>query len=193
MPTTPTTASIVAGIQVQEAVKYLHGLDVIAGQGFVFDGTHHQSYLVRYTRKEDCPSHDADESVEPLPGGVADTRVGDLLERVRSDLGPEAVIEAGRDLLGSLRCEACNEEEPVFASLGRVTEAQGRCPRCGQPRTPSMFHTIDGRRPDLLDMTLAAIGIPPWDVLGGRAGWERRSYEFIGDRASVLGPLVSST
>ena len=193
VPTTPTTASIVAGIQVQEAVKYLHGLDVIAGQGFVFDGTHHQSYLVRYTRKDDCPAHDADESVEPLPGGAANTRVGDLLERVRSDLGPEAVIEAGRDLLGSLRCEACNREEPVFASLGRVTEAQGRCPRCGQPRTPSMFHTIDGRRPDLLDMTLAAIGIPPWDVLGGRAGWERRSYEFIGDRASVLGPLVSST
>ena len=91
MPTTPTTASIVAGIQVQEAVKYLHGLDVIAGQGFVFDGTHHQSYLVRYTRKEDCPAHDADEPVEVLPGGAADTRVGDLLERVRSDLGPEAV------------------------------------------------------------------------------------------------------
>ena len=41
-----------------------------------------------------------------------------------------------------------------------------------------MFHTIDGRRPDLLDMTLAAIGIPPWDVLGGRAGWERRFYEL---------------
>ncbi len=193
VPTTPTTASIVAGIQVQEAVKYLHGLDVIAGQGFVFDGTHHQSYLVSYTRKEDCPAHEADESVELLPGGAADTKVGDLLERVRSDLGPAAVLEAGRDLLGSLRCESCNEEEPVFASLGRVTEAQGRCPRCGQPRTPSMFHTIDGRRPELLDMTLAAIGIPPWDVLVGRAGWERRSYELDGDRASVLGPLVGST
>ena len=172
VPTTPTTASIVAGIQVQEAVKYLHGLDVIAGQGFVFDGTHHQSYLVSYTRKEDCPAHEADESVELLPGGAADTKVGDLLERARSDLGPAAVLEAGRDLLGSLRCESCNEEEPVFASLGRITEAQGQCPRCGQPRTPSMFHTIDDRRPELLDMTLAGIGIPPWDVLVGRAGWE---------------------
>ena len=50
VPTTPTTASIIAGIQVQEAVKYLHGLDTISGQGFVFDGTYHQSYLVTYTR-----------------------------------------------------------------------------------------------------------------------------------------------
>jgi adenylyltransferase/sulfurtransferase len=189
VPTTPTTAAIVAGIQVQEAVKYLHGLDTIAGQGFVFDGTHHQSYLVRYTRKDDCPAHEADEDVESLPGGAADTRVGDLLERVRSDLGPEAVLETGRDLLGSLRCERCREEEPVLASLGRVTEAQGRCPRCGQPRTPSMFHTIDGRRPEILDSTIAAIGVPPWDVLNGRAGWERRCYELSGDRSAILGIL----
>ena len=55
VPTTPTTASIIAGIQVQEAIKYLHGLEGIAGQGFVFDGTSHQSYLVSYTRKPDCP------------------------------------------------------------------------------------------------------------------------------------------
>ncbi len=34
VPTTPTTASVIAGIQVQEAIKYLHGLDGIAGQGY---------------------------------------------------------------------------------------------------------------------------------------------------------------
>ena len=104
--------------------------------------------------------------------------MGDLLERARSDLGPEAVIESGRDLLASLHCSACSEDEPVFASLGKVTEAQGRCPRCGQPRTPAMFHTIDGRDPGLLDLTLGEIGIPPWDVLGGRAGMHQRFYEF---------------
>ena len=189
VPTTPTTAAIVAGVQVQEAVKYLHGLDVIAGAGFLFDGTHHQSYLVHYTRKEDCPAHDADDPVEVLPWGVGTTRVGDLLERVRSDLGPVAVIETGRDLLESLHCAACDEDEPVFASLGRVTEAQGRCPRCSRPRTPALFHTIDGRRASLLDRTLAAIGIPPWDVLGGRAGLVQRYYEFRADSPDVLGPL----
>ncbi len=191
VPTTPTTASIIAGIQVQEAIKYLHGLDVIAGRGFIFDGTQHQSYLVNYTRKPECPSHDADEPVDVLSWQVGSTKIGDLLERVRSDLGPEAVIETGRDLLASLHCPNCGEEEPVFASLGKVTEAQGRCPRCGQPRTPAMFHTIDGTRKDLLDLTLGEIGIPPWDVLGGRRGFEQRFYEFAGDRALVLGPLAT--
>jgi len=190
VPTTPTTAAIIAGIQVQEAIKYLHGLDGIAGRGFIFDGTFHQSYLVRYTRKPDCPAHEADLPVEVLSWRVGTTRAGDLLERVRSDLGPEAAIETGRDLLASLHCTACREDEPVFASLGQVTEAQGRCPRCGVPRTPAFFHTIDGRNAALRDLTLSEIGIPPWDVLGGRAGLDQRFYEFRGDRPQVLGPLT---
>ncbi len=54
-----------------------------------------------------------------------------------------------------------------------------------------MFHTIDGRRADLCDKTLAEIGIPPWDVLGGRAGLLQRFYELGGDRSLVLGSLSS--
>jgi molybdopterin/thiamine biosynthesis adenylyltransferase len=189
VPTTPTTASIVAGIQVQEAIKYLHGLESIAGRGFIFEGTRHQSYMVDYARKDDCPAHDADLPVETLSWCVSLTQVGALLERVRADLGAEAVIETGRDLLASLNCPGCCQEEAILASLGKVTAQQGRCPRCGQPRTPSIYHTIDAGRPALLDLTLAELGIPPWDVLGGRAGLDRRFYEFGGDRPLVLGAL----
>lgn len=190
VPTTPTTAAVIAGIQTQEAVKLLHGLESIAGQGFVFDGTHHQSYLVRYTRNDDCPAHDAYEPIEELPWRIGETRAGDLLERVRSDLGRDAVIETNQDLLASLYCSRCGEEEPIFASLGKVTEAQGRCSRCREPRTPRMFHTIDGQDQALADRTLGSIGIPPWDILGGRAGLEQRFYEFHGDRDTVLGCLA---
>jgi molybdopterin/thiamine biosynthesis adenylyltransferase len=123
VPTTPTTASIIAGIQVQEAIKYLHGLETIAGRGFIFDGTYHQSYLVNYTRKADCPAHEADMPVETLPWQAGSTRTGDLLERVRSELEGNAVIETGRDLLASLRSADCGEDEPVFASLGNLSVA----------------------------------------------------------------------
>jgi adenylyltransferase/sulfurtransferase len=189
VPTTPTTASVIAGIQCQEAVKLIHNLDVMAGQGFVFDGTWHQSYLVVYTRKDDCPSHDPDSPLDRLPARASRTRVGALLERVRSDLGPQAVLETSTDLLASLECPACREEEPVFLSLGKVTERQGRCPRCGANRVPKTFHTIEGREP-FLDRTLAQIGVPPWDVLAGRAGMEQRFYELSDDRDEVLGPLA---
>lgn len=189
VPTTPTTASIIAGIQCQEAVKLLHGLDVIAGQGFVFEGLHHQSYLVTYTRKEDCPSHEAFKPVVELPWRVADTPAGKLLEKARADLGPGAILESNQDLLAGLDCPKCGANEPVFASLGKVTERQGLCPKCGAMRTPNIYHTIDGKDPSVLDRSLGELGVPPWDVLGARAGSRQCYYEFAGDREAVLGPL----
>src|SRR5918997_5866162 len=65
-PTTPTVSSIVAGVQTQEAVKLLHGLEVIAGRGWVFNGLSAEVYHVEFQRKESCYSHDALESVIPL-------------------------------------------------------------------------------------------------------------------------------
>jgi adenylyltransferase/sulfurtransferase len=191
VPTTPTTASVIAGIQCQEAVKGLHGLDTLRGQGFVFDGTRHQSYVVQYARKDDCPAHEAYAPIVELPWRGADTRAGTLLDRVRADLGAGAVLETNQDLLAALACARCGEEEPLFASLGKVTEAQGRCPRCHEHRTPRIYHTVDGTDLALLDRTLGELGIPPWDILGGRLGLQQRFYELTGDRAGVLGCLAS--
>lgn len=189
VPTTPTSASVIAGIQTQEAVKLLHGLPVIRGQGFVFEGNHHQSYLVSYTRKEDCPAHEAYAPLESVPWRMGQTRASELLERVRSDLGKDAVIETNQDLLESLHCPRCDETEPLWTSLGKVTEGQGRCPRCREHRTPNVYHTIDGQNPALLERTLAELGLPAWDVLAGRSGLNQQFYEFTGDQAEVLGCL----
>lgn len=190
VPTTPTTSSVVAGVQAQEAVKLLHGMQTLSGGGFIFDGTYHQSYVVNYTRLEDCPAHEEFGPVEELPLSVSDTKAGDFLERIRSDLGESAVIEVNSDLLESLTCLKCGEQESLLGSLGSVTESQGRCPTCGEHRTPNMYHTI-GDRPELLDRTLSELGVPPWDVLTGRAGLDQRFYEFTGDRDAVLGTLSS--
>ena len=189
VPTTPTTASVIAGIQIQEAVKLLHGLPTLSGQGFVFDGTHHQSYTVTYSRLPDCPSHEADDPVVVLPWRTTETKVAGLLDRVRIDLGPGAVIEVNNDLLSGLECSRCQIVEPLLASLGKVTESQGRCPQCGDHRTPQVYHTIDGTEP-FLDRTLSDIGVPPWDIVAGRRGVNQRFYEFAGDAPDVLGTLT---
>ena len=189
VPTTPTTASIIAGIQCQEAVKLLHGLEVLAGRGFVFEGTAHQSYVVSYSRKPDCLSHDPYDPVEPLANRIGETRVGDFLERVKSDLGASAVIEFNTDLLATLSCPACHDVEDMFTSLARVKVGAGKCPRCGADRVPQMFHTVDGSE-SFLDRTLANIGVPAWDILTARCGMRQKFYEFCGDAPHVLGNLA---
>ena len=120
---------------------------------------------------------------------MSETQAGKLLERARADLGPDAVLETGQDLLASLHCPGCGADEPLFASLGKVTEARGRCPACGQMRVPNIYHTIDGHDRSVADRTLGELGVPPWDVVGARVGLRQRFYEFAGDRSDVLGPL----
>lgn len=190
-PTTPTTSSVIAGVQVQEAVKMLHVLDTLSGQGFVFDGTYHQSYVVTYTRLDDCPSHDALEDIVELPSSVDATRVGDLLDRVRSDLGPSTIVELNQDLLSGLECGACGESRSLLASLAQVKEADASCSRCGELMTPIIYHTLRDA-PLLLDKTLAELGVPRWEIVAARAGDRRRAYEFAGDRQRVLGTLYES-
>ena len=60
-PTTATSASIIAAMQVQEAIKLLHRdriPDDFGGHGFAFNGLTHDSYVVSYRFREDCLSHD---------------------------------------------------------------------------------------------------------------------------------------
>lgn len=189
VPTTPTTASIIAGFQMQEAVKLLHGLETIAGRGFVFNGLAGESYLVTYTRKPECFAHERFADLEPLGGGVAEVTLGALLERARGALGPDTVLQLARDLVTGLTCAACGETEACFRSLGKVTEAEGRCPKCGQMRAPETTATL-GLEPGHEDMSMAAWGVPPYDVVTARNGERTISYLFDGDASEVLGELA---
>ena len=181
VPTTPTTASIIAGIQVQEAVKYLHGLETIAGQGFVFDGTHHQSYLVSYTRKDDCPAHDADRAGRDRSPGSA----GDDPRRRPAGARPLRPGPRGRDRDRPRPAGLAPLREPATRT-SRSSPRWARSPRpraaargAASPGRPSMFHTIDGRRPGLLrpDAGARSASLPgtSWAAV---PGMEQRFYEF---------------
>ncbi len=188
VPTTPTTAAVIAGIQVQEAVKYLHGKATLAGKGFVFNGLDHDSYAVEYVRKEECYSHESYEPVTVLNEGVNDLTLGELLSRAREMLGTDATIEFNNDILRNLRCLKCGTEEELFMSLGKVTQRQAHCPKCGQMRDIQTLHSIAGDEP-FLDRTVGQVGIPAFDIVAGRSGSNQVFFEFSGDAPKVLGPL----
>jgi adenylyltransferase/sulfurtransferase len=189
VPTTPTTASVIAGIQVQEAIKYLHrdrNLPILAGKGFVFNGMTHDSYIVEYQRREDCPAHDTFEGVLELDQGVAGLTGREALEIARREVGPEACVEFDREICTGLTCARCNETEPLFTSLGKVSEALGRCPKCGEMRDPQLTHALYGDEL-YLDKTLAELGLPPYDIITGREGLTMKHWVLAKDRDAALG------
>jgi adenylyltransferase/sulfurtransferase len=192
-PTTPTVSSIIAGVQTQEAVKLLHGLDVIGGKGWVFNGLSSDAYQIEYQRKDSCYSHDPLDEVVELPAKSESLTVGELLDEARRRLGPGAELELGRDMLEKLVCPKCGGVEQMFASLGRVPADKAWCPTCPDVRREVVtFFKIRGDEP-FLGRTLAQIGVPAFDVViargSGQTAGRSIGLELSWDAANVLGPL----
>ncbi|NLF64525.1 MAG: ThiF family adenylyltransferase, partial [Chloroflexi bacterium] len=57
VPTTPTSASIVAAFQTQEALKLIHGLEVDPGKALLINGLTNDIYNTEYPVKDFCMSH----------------------------------------------------------------------------------------------------------------------------------------
>src|SRR5437588_7323923 len=110
IPTTPTISSIIAGVQVQEAVKLIHGLPTLASKGYVFEGMNHSSYVVEYTENADCMSHYTVPEIVHLAESSEELTLGTLLARARHELGSHAVIEFSRDVVQKFVCPACGAE-----------------------------------------------------------------------------------
>lgn len=191
VPTTPTSASVIAGIQCQEAVKLLHGFEVLESKGYIFNGVTHDSYIVNYQRKEDCYSHETYSPIRKLHKSVAGITLVELLQEVKKELGDEAVIEFNNEILYTLECNQCGKSETILQSLDKITEQEGKCPSCGELRHANTLHTINGGE-TFLDKTFAEIGIPPFDVVVGRENMNQIFLEFDQDALTVLGPLYQN-
>ena len=192
VPTTPTTAGIIAGIQAQEAIKWLHrdrGMPLLAGKGFVFNGFSNDSYIVEYQRRADCPAHYTLPLVQELARSATEMSVGEALELVREEVSPQAVLEFEREICTGLYCLHCDEQQEVFRSLGKITEKEGRCPHCGELRDLQLAHAIYGDE-TYLDKTLADIGLPLYDIITGRDGMNMKHFLLAADRQQVLGCLA---
>jgi molybdopterin/thiamine biosynthesis adenylyltransferase len=189
VPTTPTMASIIAGIQVQEALKILHGRDELPpmwGGGYVFNSHTYDCYVVEYQYRHGCPAHESLGGVEEVAISGTDTTFGNLLDMARDRLGPDGVVDLVREIVTALVCNPCGTRTPVLTTLGKMRERDARCGRCGEVRVPEMTHCIDGSE-DFLDRTLAEGGIPPLDIVTLRSGDRTIHVELSGDRERALG------
>ena len=192
VPTTPTISSIIAGIEVQEAVKMIHDLPTLAGRAFVFEGVNHTSYVVEYTENPECLSHYTHENVVLLAERSAELTLEQLLQRARQDLGSrEVTIEFSREVIHKLVCPRCGTAEELFVPLGTVTTTQGGCPQDGQMRSVLTIHGCSGAE-SFIHRSLEQLGLPLFDVFTARSADRECAYLVSGDKEEVLGPDVSS-
>jgi molybdopterin/thiamine biosynthesis adenylyltransferase len=191
VPTTPTISSIIAGMQVQEAVKLIHGLPTLASKGYVFEGMNHSSYVVEYTQNPDCMSHYTLRQIVHLQESSDDLTLAGLRERAQADLGSsDVVIEFSRDVVQKFVCPACKEEEELYRPMGSVPFEQAKCKNDGQVRAAILLHSYSGE-PELSGKPLSKLGLPLFDVFSARSAEREIAYIPYGDAERVLGPLAA--
>jgi adenylyltransferase/sulfurtransferase len=193
--TTPTTSAVIAGIQVQEALKLLHGLPSLSGKGYVFEGLHHTSYLTEYTPDPDCLSHYVFDRLLRLPRRSDETTLGDLMAIAVNELSTEDVtLEFSRDVIWKLVHPITRTEEERFAPLGSIAFEEGHDPEDGVLRDVVTCHgftrTELNESPQWSNRLLSDLGLPPYDVFVARSASAEVAMLMAGDAASVLGSLA---
>ncbi|MDP3184337.1 MAG: ThiF family adenylyltransferase [Anaerolineales bacterium] len=185
VPTTPTIASIIGGMQSQEALKLIHGLPVEPGKVVHFNGMVNQMHTTAYVPRDDCESHWTYGEITELPARAERTTLEDLLRIARADLGPDALIELDQELITSLECPNCHTKEDILRPLSEVSFEAGHCPTCGLLRKTTLTHVITGEE-NFLHRTLVSVGVPPLHILRAQNGTEYRFYELTGDLPKAL-------
>lgn len=190
VPTTPITASIIAALQTQEALKIIHGLTSLSGSGMVFNGMINDAYVFRCNRSEECNSHTPFQEVISLDASVHSLTPRELLQQAESRLGAGVVIELPHELLVSFDCIICGRSDRVLRPLASIPERQALCPHCHKLRRPNAIQSIFGTE-DFLDCCFAELGLAPFDVIPARLDTRVIGFECSADAEEVLGRLAA--
>ena len=163
VPTAPTIASMMAALEVQEALKLIHGMPVAAGSALVFNGVTNQFYSTKLPHRPDCLSHET--YPEPIEVALSHrSKIVDLFAEAARTLDGPLTLALDRDLVTTIDCPRCDRQAEVYRPRTKVGMSEAICPNCHQPGRPIIVNAIEADSA-LADLSLAKVGIPPYDIV----------------------------
>jgi molybdopterin/thiamine biosynthesis adenylyltransferase len=166
-PTNATTSSIVAGIEVQEAIKFLSGheeLLALTGKVWRLEGETMLTSLMHYTENLDCLAHDRIEEMATMPQPV--TSLEDLITWAQTTGEPVVALDLPDDLLVIPACVTCGGD-PVVGVRSCLPLGSGRCPSCGTD-LPAHARTSFEPGHDWLSVRIDTMHWPESEIVGIR-------------------------
>lgn len=180
--TTPTSASIIAAIQVQEFLKMIHEQDYLKGIEIEYDGQYHRYRITNLKKRSNCFSHEEGQfgNVRQIPNARAsDMTTGQLLQIVQADLGKDAYILLDREVITALICPNGHKVDMTVRPRHQTSTDATRCPQCSCERSPQFTHKITDAFES--NVPLSHLGIPEGHILCGCYGSKVCYYELSGD------------
>ena len=181
-PTTPTIASIIGGIEVQEAIKYLHNredLMVLNGKGFVYNGNTNDSYIVEYQVKEDCNSRYTFGDIENTGKSFDEVMISDVGNFGQNFFEGDFNIDFNNEVVYALNDEQENTLKRFYGNMNLLNTSDIKDGE--KLLKPMTFHTLNTGSElynELLDVKLIDLKIPVNDILVLRNGNDEKYIEF---------------
>ena len=185
VPTTPTIASIIGGLQVQETLKLIHGHEVTGGSGLIFNGLTNEFLPANFSLNEKCLNHNPLKPIISTGSGAADITFGEILHLAEEKLGSEAYIHLDFNLVSRASC-ACGYSRRILKRLDKLSPDGLRCPKCKKLMRPYLTSTVNNATPRLINKTLAQAQVPPFDIITARNTTTALHFELDADRDKVL-------
>lgn len=195
-PTTPTMASIIAGIQVHEAVKLLHSRScqqmpeqmlspTLVGKAFYFDAITYDCFIIDYVRNEDCLSHESFDNIVETQLNRESATLADVANIAARYVGANPVIGLPSEMVKSLKCTQCGSTQLFYRLVHSISAEEARCPDCGSERLPEVdVEYVRGAPYE--DITLKELGFGQLEILPAVSQGGCVQIEISSDVESVL-------
>ena len=137
VPTAPTIASMMAAMEVQEALKLIHGMPVQAGCLHVFNGVANTFYTTKLPRRDDCLSHET--YPEPIAVDLGNgSSAEELFHVAHQHLSGPLSLALDRDLVAAIEWPQLGRRREVFRPRTRVTQAEATDEETGEAGRPEL-------------------------------------------------------
>lgn len=181
-PTTPTIASIIGAMQVQEAVKYLHKQNdmlLLDGKGFVYNGMTNDSYIVEYQVREDCNSRYTFGVINEAGIDFSEAKLSDVFEYGQKEFGDDFNIDFNNEVVYELYDEVKEESNPYFANFNMLKLSDIKSgDKIFKAQTFNTLHSKSDLYRKLSGSNLMDMKLPVNDILILRKGTTERYLEF---------------
>lgn len=142
-PTNATTASVVAGVQVQEAIKLIVGREdmlSLVGKCWVYTGDSMATYTTAYQEDEYCLAHDRYADIRKFENPE---NLAEIVKVAESLTGENAeAIDFEEDLIRLKSCSNCGGND-VSKLRSSFALGEGRCQTCGEELAGEISTSIE--------------------------------------------------
>lgn len=179
-PTNATTASIVAGVQVQEAIKFLTkgpaGL-TLNGKAWMFTGDTMDSYQVAYQADEYCLAHDTYGTIQESDA----KSLAEMVEEVSKRLNDTVLaIDFEEELISFGSCVACGKDDSTVGLRSSLPLGSGKCASCGAELPAKMEVSIQLNH-HAMEVPLPSLGPGFEDLVSFRTEEQRLHFLVRGN------------